>query len=852
MIERRYVRGEGPLSAKLMIVGEAPGYDEDKEGRPFVGPSGRLLNKFLAEAGINRSQCYVTNVVKVRPPDNKFDRLREFGLSPVDYLPELWQEIQAVAPNCILALGAIPLKFLTGRSGKGNSITENRGSILQLTGQAKHLCKVVATYHPASLLHLRGSEVADPLQRLFMQADFRRAVEESASLDFNYLARSLIVARNSHDTWRFLERNRKRKMMALDIEVQYSIPTVLGIAFSKEEALAVPLLDFPSQFNDGECLCSSPRDVAQSVHAIYSHVEKSGIDIIGQNFKFDHDKAEPRGLRVRGHIIDIMLIHATLYPEFPKSLEFMASIHTREPFWKNNDMYHSSLTNLCKGCGRDAAVSFELAEILLPQLQEFGLHDFYFGFPKDSWRYPFGVEKLHDLYRRMDHVGFKFSKEKNKELKHKYSSLTAQSQLELNMLIGASVDPIDIKPLAVNVNSNPQIARLLYDHLKLPSRGKGGKGTGEDVLVALMNSPTVKNEEHRRIMSLILEIRRLRRVTSGYLNADTDFDGRMRTNYKIVGTETGRTSTSTQKPPVRPYDIGLAYQTLTKHGEIGPDIRKQFVVDDGYVFLQADARQAEARVVFLLARNIDGLKRMDDPDYDVHAETASWFNPEYTIEQLKKDKLRRFTGKKIRHAGHYDMQKRRCMLEFNNDAKKFGLDVQITEWKADQLITLFHANDPSIKQVFHQEVRDYVDEFKSLISPFGRRREFFGSADEHGFYKECYSQLPQATVADNTKRAMLGIQEEVQDIRYVLEWHDGFLALVPVNEVVEYGRLFTRWMEEPIDFSECSLPRGKLVIPCELELSETTFYDLKTFKIDELDRYNPASDRSCGDSKVLR
>jgi uracil-DNA glycosylase len=833
-IERKYIRGEGKLDALLMVVGEAPGFHEDQEGRPFVGPSGRLLNKFLRDAGVDRSQCYVTNIVKVRPPDNKFERLREYGISPIDFLPELWAEIQAVRPNCILALGANALKFLTGRSGKGNSISENRGSILRLVPAARHECKVVPSYHPASLLHMRGSDVDDPKVRLYMEMDYKRAVEESQTSEFNLPVRALTIAQNSHDTWRFLKRFKSERMASMDCEVMQAVPTVLGIAFCKEEALAIPLLDFDSAYHKGE-FCTSPRDVAQSLFEVFKFIEEYAIDLIGQNFKFDHDKLEPRGLRARGRIIDIMLAHATLYPEFLKSLEFQASVHTREPFWKNDSMYAAGMKALATGCARDAAVTYEIAtETILPQLEEFGLKDFYFGFPKGDWRYPFGVEKLHNLYRKMDAVGFNFDPEKNKELKNKYRGMAAAQQLELNMIIGNIVDPENPRPLAINVNSNGangQVAKLLFDVLKLPSRGKGGRGASEDVLVALMNSPVVKSEEHKRIMSLILEIRRLRKTVSTYLNAELDFDGRMRTNYKIVGTETGRTSTSQQDAPTRPFKMGLAFQTMTKHGEIGPDLRKQFPVDKGYIYMQADSRQAEHRVVSLLARNIEELKRMEDESYDPHARTASWFNPEYTYEQLKKDKLRRFTGKKIRHAGNYDMQKRRCMQEFNNDAKKFNLDIQISEWKADRLLDTFHENDPSIRGVFHSEIRDFVDANKFLISPFGRRREFFGNPDDHGFYKECYAQIPQATVADNTKRAMLGVREEDADVRFILEWHDGFLALVPEKEAEAYARLFISWMEKPIDFSECSLPRGILYIPCEIEVSDQTFYDLKTYTV---------------------
>ena len=821
MPELRYVRGEGPLHAQIMVVGEAPGYEEDREGRPFVGASGRMLNKFLFEAGTNRSECYVTNVVKVRPPDNKFERLREYGISPYDHLPDLWTEIQTIQPNVIIALGKNSLKFLTGRSGKNNSISENRGSILPLVSQARFECKVIATFHPAHLLHMKGGDLDDPRARLYIELDFKRAVEESKFREFNLPARHIEVGRNSRDTWTYLKRNAHKKRVSVDCEVQNAIPTVLGLSTDPREAYVIPLLDFDSAYHRGE-LCSNHLDVADSVYQIFKFIAQPDMEIVGQNFKFDHDKIGMLGARIFGKILDVMLIHATLYPEFPKSLEFMASIHTREPFWKNDEMYKRSLKHLCIGCGRDAAVTLEICESLLPELEEAGLRDFYFGFNKDNWRYPFCVERLHHLYRNMDHTGFLYDKEKNKELKKKYRELVTVAQLELDMLIG----------FGVNVNSPKQIAKLLYEHLGLPSRGKDGKGTGEDVLVRLMNSPAVRNDEHKRIMHLIMETRRLKKVISTYLNSPPDFDGRMRTSYNIVGTETGRTSTQQQKPPVRPYAMGLAYQTISKHGELGPDMRKQFICDPGYVMLQADARQAEARVVFLLARNYDGLKRMNDPNYDIHAHTASWFEPSYTMEQLKKDKLRRFTGKKMRHAGNYDMQKGRAAVEYNNDAKRFGMEAQISEWRAGKLLEIFHENDPSIRDVFHAEVREALDSTKVLTSPFGRRREFFGDPEDHGFYKEGYAHIPQAAVADNTKRAMLGIQDEVQGIRYILEWHDGFLALVPKAEVLAYGKLFITWMEKVIDFSECTLPRGELIIPCELELSETNFYDLRTYELD--------------------
>lgn len=828
-----YVRGEGRRDADLMVVGEAPGFHEDESGRPFVGPSGSYLDQFLEHGGTDRASVYVTNVVKYRPPDNKLFRLKEIGINIADGLPELYNEIRTVRPNCILALGNTPLRYLTGRSGKGNQITENRGSILTTLGVIGHYCKVVPTYHPAHLLHMHGGEVDDTRAHLWVEFDVKRAVEESKYAEYNVPKRHLAIARNSLDTWRFLERYKTRNEIAIDIEVINSIPICIGIAFSADESLTIPLLDFSSAHHKGR-LCSTSRDVAESLRALAKFLDRRDLDIFGQNFKFDHSKLEGIWIRINGRILDTMLMHHTLYPEFPKSLEFMLSVHSREPFYKSEGREFNFKTDKLEDYllynGRDVCCTFELGKYLKQELIDLNLWEFYIGFQKDSWKYPFGVEKLHDLYMRMEETGFPYDKDKNAELKKKYKGLIASAQVELDMLAGTEI----------NVNSWKQVGYLIYEHFKMPKRA----GTSEDVLVGLMNSPQLKEEDHRTVLKLILRIRKLRKNISTYLNTFPDFDGRMRTSYNIVGTENARTSTQMQRPPVRPHKMGLAFQTMTKHGDIGPDLRKEFPCDPGYVYLQADAKQAEARVVFLLARLYDRLLQMDDPSYDIHSITSSWFFPGETPQQIKKQPEKRFTGKTIRHAGHLGMGKNRCMHTFNSDAEKFGLkNMDISEWKAGKLLEQFHENDPNIKGVFWQEVRDALDATKILVSPFGRRRQFFGDDSVESFYKEALSFIPQASIADNTKRAMLGIREEIQDIRYVLEWHDGFLALVPEKEVEIFGRVFMKWMEKAINFKECTLSRDfDLIIPCELEFSDTTYYDLKKY---ELGREHSDTNQAC-------
>jgi len=148
------VFGEGRVSARLMLVGEQPGDKEDKEGEPFVGPAGRLLDKALAVAGIDRSEAYVTNAVKHfkwRARGNR--RLHQTPrVGEIEACkPWLQAEVQAVEPEAVLAMGATAARSLFGTKVK---VTKDRGKPLE-----SPLAPVAAvTIHPSALLRLRNHE----------------------------------------------------------------------------------------------------------------------------------------------------------------------------------------------------------------------------------------------------------------------------------------------------------------------------------------------------------------------------------------------------------------------------------------------------------------------------------------------------------------------------------------------------------------------------------------------------------------------------------------------------------------------------------------------------------------------
>ncbi|MEM2114417.1 MAG: uracil-DNA glycosylase [Candidatus Caldarchaeum sp.] len=135
------VPGEGNQQAEVMIVGEGPGEEEDLQGRPFVGRSGRLLTEAMEKAGLRREEVYITNVVKCRPPENREPSPEERSTCVGKYL---FRQMEAVKPRMVLLLGSVAVQTLLGKP----SITAVRGRAFEKDGIV-YFC----TYHPAAALY---------------------------------------------------------------------------------------------------------------------------------------------------------------------------------------------------------------------------------------------------------------------------------------------------------------------------------------------------------------------------------------------------------------------------------------------------------------------------------------------------------------------------------------------------------------------------------------------------------------------------------------------------------------------------------------------------------------------------
>ncbi len=155
----KVVIGEGNTDARLMFIGEAPGADEDREGRPFIGRSGQLVTKIIEAMGLKREEVYIANILKCRPPKNRDPHPSEVE-NCINYI---FKQIDIINPELIVILGRIAgISFF----GKDFALTKMRGKILNFRGH-----KVLATFHPAYLL-------MNPKAKVLTWEDMKKALKE--------------------------------------------------------------------------------------------------------------------------------------------------------------------------------------------------------------------------------------------------------------------------------------------------------------------------------------------------------------------------------------------------------------------------------------------------------------------------------------------------------------------------------------------------------------------------------------------------------------------------------------------------------------------------------------------------
>jgi len=821
------VSGQGNPYSKLIVLGDFPNQSDDRLQKPFNGAGGELLDRIFNDLGYPswRTEFWLTYVYRYKPPFNDAKQVKTV-CDEEEEKERLYKEILSINPNCILAVGPVALETVTGVSKYLNY----RGSILpSQVGD----CKVVGTIHPGHLVRSSDeSEDHDASKGMFsyvwkwvVALDIKRAIDESKSVGFSLPERSLTIARNSVDVSRFIERSHKQTdRVFADIEtIESTIPGCISIAFNRWEAISIPLFQRVGRYE----LCSIPTGDLAYIWQILDKLFRNKM-VAGQNFKFDQQKMEMLGFKFKGLKSDTSLKAHTINPEIPYvGLAFLGSIWTREPYYKDEGKEFvfgkHSIDRWFLYNAKDSAVDCEVDEAqeieldVLSDLYKTDLKGFYYNY----------ITKLHDLYFGMEKVGFRVDEGVKGYLIAKYQAWAEMLKIRLEVSVGREI----------NYNSPKQVKELLYEQMKLRPVDKE-LSTNEDAISKMLKD-RVKDESYRSVLQNILEIRRVNKTLSTYLYALPDIDGRMRTQIRIVGTETGRSSDSTLDPPARPYKVGFAFKTLTKQGDerdAGQDIRRMLIADPGFIIVNIDLSQAEARIVALLSRDERLLNAFDT--IDIHRRTAALvlFGGEFNLspafderaDRLPKDGPERFIGKKVRHAGNYNMQDREFLKNIISDCRRFRINFTASPFSAKQILSRFHQATPNLVEIFHKDVKDAIDTSRALINPFGRLRRFFDRPGNQ-LYKEAFAFLPQSTVKDRLTQSALCIKSKNYPIKLVNEAHDSLTYFMPVGEYKDICKELKPIMEMPIDFSSCSLSRDTLVIPCDFEYGDN-YKDLNKLK----------------------
>jgi len=657
----------GPTNQPLLaLVGEAPGRDEEREGVPFIGEAGHLLDRMLLAAGICRADCYITNIANTRPPNNDFgtfysDKKRT---SPTPQLiahrERLWKELLAVRPKVIVALGKEALKALAQES----NIKAYRGTMIEKTIGDDYPMRLIPTYHPAYILRVYNER---PVVELDLKKAYRQALNPfKPEMEF-------WTDPTLSDVLDWI--SERHSPVAFDIETIGPCTRSLGFAWNPTHAISIPLI-----WSGTHRYEAHEEDLI--LQSLKTYLGDPKIEKYLQNAPYDTTIiAKELGLHVEGIILDSMYSHHLLYPELLKSLDFQCSIHTDFPmYW--GDKHVSDYTNADYGC-YDCCTTFISATDQLKELKERNLLDFY--------------------YKRVHPVLFALTRVQNRgilidiparEIVRKDTEAENAAAMErLHKAVGYDINPASPK----------QTKELVYDKLKLPVQRKLGKAktitTDDPALQGLAR----KFPQHGNILRDILICRKTRKLISSYIDTKL-VNNRAHTSYGL--TVTGRINSSQTIE-----GLGGNLQNIPRG-----KFRRLYVPDKGKVIIKADLSQAEY-MVFVWDAPVPELihEYTTNSEFDVHRQNASQI---FRIPQDQVSEEQRYNAKQTIYAGNYKV-----------GALKISRMHDIPFQEAKHILDRYREIRPELI-LWWARIEDEVKTTRRLTNALGRERIFFGRMDE--------------------------------------------------------------------------------------------------------------------------
>ena len=776
-----YVPPEGLLSsASLAIVGEQPGRTEVVKRRPFVGPAGEVLRDCLSRAGINAGDCYFTNVVKdLDAPITSYIDLTGSNVQISDkgreYIDSLHREIQNLKAEVIVVTGNVPLYALTNRRG----ITKWRGSVLHDVIPGKI---IIPAIHPATVIPPKNQ----PLNRHLITFDLKKArdvmIGEYQKPDYKCFIRPTFDQVMDYLT--HVENLGKQGYhVAYDIEIYNMQVSCIGFGSRDLEAMCIPFVHGSGDY-------FGVREEGIIWRRIASILENKRIRKLGQNIVFDsHFLLRRYGIHVH-ETDDTMIAQQILMPDYPKGLDFIASIWTNVPYYKDEGKHWFKVGGAWERLWQYNCYDVITCIEAFPK-QVFDLRRQ--GNAITYERQRFCIEPccfMMEHGTRVDPIA----------LKSAYSdriNAAAESEKKLKELAGDDFNP----------RSTPQLKKLFYQTLGYKQYTKNGKATTDvNAIKRLKRQGCVEAE-------LLQSIRRNQKLASTYLHPSKfDEDYRLRCSYNPVGTRYSRFSSGKSI-----FGTGMNMQNWPH------ELLDFLQPDEGFMYFSPDLSQAENRIVAYVGQ-VDTMIDAFESGKDLHRLTASLiFDKAY--EDVSDEpgsctlgdgtQSERFWGKKANHGLNYDL-----------GYKSFALYYEIPEQQGKWIIDRYHEAYPGVRKSYHAHVKSSLRETRMLTNLMGRKTMFLGPLDDTTF-KEAYSCIPQGSAGDIiNERGLQYIyynQERFGPIALLNQVHDSIGVQIPVPplcswlEVADMVQAIKNSLETPL----ITHWGRKFVIPVDFSVSLT-------------------------------
>jgi DNA polymerase-1 len=610
------MKGSGRKDARVMIIGEAPGFNEDEQGTPFIGQAGQFLEQCLKEVGIDREDCYITNAVKCRPPANRPPTKTEINACK----DHLLNEVLKVNPEYIVTLGNVPLSSVTGKSG----IMKYRGSLIE-----DKSVKVFPMLHPAGILR-------NPKNIPLMKSDMNR-LAQILNGESQELKEYKVKVINNWAQLKMLKRKLKgKKYIAYDLETQSlnwrtAKIWVLGIAISSTKAYIIPIEHPQSPFRE---------DWFGVFTYLWEIFEDKDKFLIAQNGKFDNKFFRREGMEPFLNF-DTMIAAHLLDENTPNNLGYlsMSELGT-DDYKKRYSMKFdppSPLSKMAKYCGEDCCNTFGVYRIQKKKLAEDSrLENLFYNLKMPASRLFEKVEMqgiwvdrkklnkngklIHKNVRKLEKTLNKYIPKNFPHNEKIYKTKRGLDKALGECKYGDSPSWYETGGeyhilLPFNWGSTQQVGKLLYlpkreggwglhpPNIKEATTGTGANATGEPVLVHL-------REQHEAI-KLLIEYKGWRQLYNSFIlswqkSLDPETD-RLYPTFKLTGTVTHRLSSENPNPQQTPRNILI-------RGNVG--------APEGKLFLESDYSQIELRIAAFIS-GCPVMTRAFQCGEDIHTKTAT-------------------------------------------------------------------------------------------------------------------------------------------------------------------------------------------------------------------------------------